>query len=160
VLRRRHRRNGKRHGPLDLRLLSITIEVPLATAYHFAHRPENFPLWAAGLSGTLTRTDRGWIAQTPAGEATVRFAEPNAYGVLDHHLRIGDAPEIHVPLRMIANGDGTEIVFVLFRQPAMSDADFDRDAALPSRSRPIETAAGGRALRRPDGRENGAAGED
>lgn len=32
-------------------------------------------------------------------------------------------------LRLVANGEGTEVVFLLFRQPGMSDEDFFADAA-------------------------------
>jgi hypothetical protein len=114
----------------EVRILSTTIAAPLARVYQFAHRPENFPQWAAGLSSSLHRSGDHWVAQTPAGEASVRFTEPNTYGVLDHWVRIGDQPEIHIPLRVIANGDGTEAELVLYRQPGMSDGDFDRDTEM------------------------------
>jgi hypothetical protein len=39
-------------------------------------------------------------------------------------------PEIYIPLRLVANGEGTEVVFLLFRQPGMSDEDFFADAAM------------------------------
>ena len=113
-----------------VRILRITVQVSLTEAYAYAQRPENFPNWAAGLSSAMRRTEEGWVADTPAGEATVRFSEPNPYGVLDHWVSLGGKPEVYVPLRMIANGDGTEVELVLFRQAEMSDADFERDAKL------------------------------
>jgi hypothetical protein len=113
-----------------VRILSITIATPLARAYQFAHQPGNFPKWAAGLSSSLHRAGDRWVAATPEGEAIVRFTEPNPYGVLDHWVRIGDRPEIYIPLRLIANGQGTEAELLLLRQPEMSDADFDRDADM------------------------------
>jgi hypothetical protein len=39
-------------------------------------------------------------------------------------------PEIYIPLRMIPNGGGIELIFTLFRQPDMDDAAWDRDEAL------------------------------
>lgn len=111
------------------RILHTTIAVPLAIAYDFAHRPENFPKWAAGLSSDLHRAGEQWVAQTPAGQAIVRFSAPNAHGVLDHWVALPGKAEIYIPLRMISNGDGTEVVFMLFRQPDMSDAAFASDAA-------------------------------
>lgn len=110
------------------RQISITIAVPLAEAYAFAHKPENFPQWAAGLSQSLHQTDRGWVAQTPAGEAIVRFSPANDFGVLDHWVTLPDGQEISIPLRMIDNGGATELVFTLFRQPSMDDAAFEADA--------------------------------
>ena len=116
--------------PHDVRNLSITIDVPFARAYDFAHRPENFPQWAAGMAKSLHHTDRGWVADAPQGEAIVTFSPPNDYGILDHQVALPDTPVIHIPLRLIPNGDdATEAVFTLFRQPGMDDAAFTRDQA-------------------------------
>ena len=116
-------------GSADVRILSITVDVALTDAYTFAWQPENFPKWAAGLSTSLRQTAEGWVADTPSGKALIEFSEPNAYGVLDHTVKVKGKPDVHVPLRMIENGDGTEVELVLFRQPGMSDADFEHDAA-------------------------------
>lgn len=118
---------------MQARILHTTIAVPFDQAYAFAHIPENFPTWAAGMSSALHKTDEGWIADTPAGKAHVRFSDPNPYGVLDHWVTIEGKPEISIPLRMIANGEGTEVELMLFRQPDMSDADFARDAEMVTR---------------------------
>jgi hypothetical protein len=114
----------------QLRILSTTIDVPLTAAYAYARQPGNFPKWAAGLSTSLRETEQGWVADTPAGKAVVRFSDPNPYGVLDHWVTIEGKPEVYVPLRMLANGDATVVELVLFRQPEMTDADFERDAGL------------------------------
>ena len=37
-------------------------------------------------------------------------------------------PEIYVPLRIIQNGDGAEVLLTLFRQAGMSDSKFAADA--------------------------------
>jgi hypothetical protein len=79
---------------------------------------------------SLRQTAKGWVAETPTGEAMVRFTDPNPYGVLDHWVAFDGKPEIYIPLRMIANRNGTEAELVLFRQPEMSDAEFASDAAL------------------------------
>ncbi|RYX95407.1 MAG: SRPBCC family protein [Comamonadaceae bacterium] len=112
-----------------VRILHATVNVPLAVAYEYAHRPENFPEWAAGLSETLHRTDKGWVASTPMGDAMVTFSEPNTFGVLDHWVDVEGKPQVYIPLRMIANGSGTVVELVLLRQPGMTDADFDKDAS-------------------------------
>jgi hypothetical protein len=63
-------------------------------------------------------------------QAIVRFSEANPYGVLDHWVIVEGKPEVYIPLRMLANGDGTEVELILFRQPEMSDADVERDKGL------------------------------
>jgi len=114
----------------EVRILHVTVRVPIERAYAFAHRPENFPRWAVGLADSLRLTERGWIADTPEGEALIHFSEPNALGVLDHRVVIDGRPDVVVPMRMVPNGDGTEVELVLFRQPGMTDADFKRDARM------------------------------
>lgn len=114
----------------QVKILSITVHVAFSTAYAFAHHPENFPKWAAGLSKSLHKTAKGWEADTPQGKAYVRFSDENPYGVLDHWVSFPGKPDIHIPLRMIPNGQGTEVELVLFRQPDMTDAQFAHDAEL------------------------------
>ena len=53
--------------------------------------------------------------------------------MLDHYVRPARGDEIYVPVRVIANGSGTEVLFTLFRLPGMSDAQFAQDAALVER---------------------------
>lgn len=117
----------------ETRIIHTTIHRSVAEAYDFAHRPENFPKWAAGMSSSLRKTDDGWVADTPEGQATVLFSERNAYGVLDHTVKIGDKPEISIPLRMIADGDATLVELVLFRLPEMTDEQWEADQASVTR---------------------------
>ena len=108
--------------------LSIGIEKPFAEVSAFLAVPANFTRWAAGLAESLHRDDAGiWRAKGPAGEVTLRFARPNDFGIADHSVRLPDGGEVHVPLRVVANGEGSEVLFTLFRQPGMSDAEFARD---------------------------------
>ena len=58
----------------------------------------------------------------------VRFTKSNSYGVLDHYVELPDGSEIYVPMRVIANGTGSEVMFTLFRVPGMTDEKFAADA--------------------------------
>jgi hypothetical protein len=40
---------------------------------------------------------------------------------------------MHNPMRVVANGDGAEVVFTLFQRDGMSDDEMARDAAMVSR---------------------------
>jgi hypothetical protein len=111
------------------RTISVSINKSLAEVYAFAHTPENFMQWASGLATTLHKEGDVWIADTPGGKATVLFSEPNSFGVLDHWVTLPDAQEIYIPLRVIANDDGSEVSLTLFRLSQMNDAAFERDAA-------------------------------
>lgn len=63
----------------------------------------------------------------------LRFAEKNDLGVLDHYVSPSPGIEIYVPMRVLANGPGSELVFTLFRLPGMSDEKFAEDAKMVMR---------------------------
>lgn len=80
------------------RTLAVSIGRAPADVHAFVSDPRNLPRWAAGLDPTLR----------------VRFAETNALGVADHWVTLPDGSEVHVPLRVVANGGGSEVLFTLF----------------------------------------------
>jgi hypothetical protein len=65
---------------------------------------------------------------TPTGRVGVAFAPRNKYGVLDHDVTLSSGEVIYIPVRVITDGSGCEVVFTLRRLPGMSDRDFERDA--------------------------------
>jgi hypothetical protein len=107
--------------------ISISIERDLDAVYEFTSRPENFPRWATGLATALEPEGDHWVAQSPDGPIEVRFTPRNEYGVLDHHLTMPNGIEVYVPMRVVANGPGSEVTFTLFRTPGMSDEILARD---------------------------------
>ena len=114
----------------DSRTLAVRIERDAAAVYAFASQPENLPRWAAGLGSGVTRSGDGWVVDTPLGRLRLRFAPPNPLGVLDHAVTLPDGSVVDVPMRVVPNASGAEVLFTLFRQPAMSAEDFERDAGL------------------------------
>jgi len=119
---------------LASRTISVSINRSWKEVYEAVWRPEDFPKWASGLSrSSLTKDGELWKAEGPEGSVRIRFTGHNAFGVMDHHVYAGDAPEIYVPLRIIQNGDGAEVLLTLFRQAGMSDAKFAADAGCVER---------------------------
>jgi hypothetical protein len=116
-----------------VRHISLTIERPPAEVYAFAAAPENLPRWARGLSGSIERVGGVWLVESPMGKVEVRFADQNAFGVLDHDVVFASGATVHNPMRIVANGTGSEAVFTLFRRPEMSDEDFAADARAVER---------------------------
>ena len=110
------------------RTLSIAIERPWRDVYRFLAAPANFALWASGLGSSLSESDGRWTADGPEGRVEVRFTPENPYGVVDHRV-LAPGGEVSVPMRVVENGDGCEVLVTLFRTPAMDDARFAADAA-------------------------------
>ena len=115
--------------PAQVETISVAIARPRAEVYALLSRPETYSDWASGL-GTDFQYLGGmdWRAETPMGPMTIRFTAPNPHGVLDHSLIADDGRETSNPMRVVANGDGSEVSFTLFRRPGLSDADFTHDA--------------------------------
>ena len=71
--------------------------------------------------------------ETPQGPAQIWFAEKNDFGVLDHYVTLASGVEVYVPMRVVPNGSGSEVIFTLFKTPEMSDKQFAEDAGMVQR---------------------------
>ena len=118
---------------LQSRTLSVSINCPADRVYAFVSNPENLPGWAAGLCRSVSKSDAGWIVETTRGPMNLRFAERNDLGVLDHYVSPAPGVEVYVPMRVLPNGSGSELLFTLFQLPGMSDGKFAEDAGLVTR---------------------------
>jgi uncharacterized protein YndB with AHSA1/START domain len=94
--------------------LSVAIAAPPGAVYDYAANPANLPKWAAGI---------------PKG-AKVEFAERNHLGILDHCVTLPTGERINVPLRVLAKGEGSEVVFTLIPMPGMTAAQVEADSKL------------------------------
>lgn len=115
---------------MKTRLLSISIDASPERVYAFTADPLNLPKWAAGLGRSISKIDGRWMVETPSGVVTVEFAPKNTLGVLDHTVTLPDGSRVYLPIRVVANGSGAELVFTLFQTAQMSDAEFERDAGM------------------------------
>jgi hypothetical protein len=111
----------------EARHLGITIARAASEVYAYAREPENLVHWASGL-GAVRRVRGGWVADMAGEQLRLRFTPRNRHGVLDHWVTPPGGTEIHIPLRVIDNDDGCELLLTLFRQPGMTDAQFAADA--------------------------------
>jgi len=118
---------------LQSRTLSISIGCRPDKVYAFVSNPGNLPRWAAGLCKSVRKSGAGWIAETAQGAMNLRFAKNNDLGVLDHYVTPAPGVEIYVPMRVLPNGSGSELLFTLFKLPGMSDEKFAEDAGLVAR---------------------------
>lgn len=113
------------------RQISQSIHRTPQEVYEFAANPENLTRWAAGLSqAEIKKAGEWWVAESPMGPVKIRFAEKNPFGVMDHDVMLPDGQLFHNPFRVAKNGEGSEVIFTLYRQPQMDDAAFEADAEM------------------------------
>lgn len=128
---------------LPARTYSVSIKRNWRDLYEEIWHPQIFPQWAAGLSESdLHQEGERWIATGAEGQISILFTPHNSLGVMDHIVRMDDMPDIQVPLRIVENEEGAEIMLTLFRQPDMTDERFSSDAKLIMRDlRALKTMA-------------------
>ena len=57
------------------------------------------------------------------------FVPANEYGVLDHTVELAPDQEIRVPMRVIPNGEGSELIFTVIREVGGIDDEFEQDVS-------------------------------
>ncbi|MFG1174739.1 polyketide cyclase [Erwiniaceae bacterium CAU 1747] len=113
---------------LSSHTLSIAIPRNWVDLYETIWKPEFFPEWVSGLSNTPLEQDGNiWRGKGPQGAINVRFTEHNPYCIMDHYVDTGLSKEIFVPMRIVANGSGSQVLITLFRQPLLSDERFAQE---------------------------------
>ena len=113
---------------LPSRTVSVSINHNWHALYEWIWRPEYFPKWASGLAQSDLRQEGDlWLADGADGPIRIRFTPHNDQGIMDHWVDTGSSSEIFIPMRIIANGEGSEVLLTLFRQPDMDDERFSAD---------------------------------
>ena len=97
----------------ESRHLSVHVDRPADEVYAYVTDLARLGEWAAGVSP----------------EVDVRFAPTNPFGVADHDVTLPDGTALAVPMRVLPDGDGAEVVFTLRRAAGTDDAGFDADEA-------------------------------
>ena len=115
---------------LESRTLTISIAREAEAVYQFISNPANLPQWATAFCQSIRQVGADWVMQTSGGEMKIRFVPPNEFRVADHFVSPAPGVEIYVPMRVLPNGSGSEVVFTLFRQPSMTLEKFREDIGL------------------------------
>ncbi|NJD57609.1 MAG: SRPBCC family protein [Nitrospirae bacterium] len=115
------------------RHISVSIDCPADRVYKFASDPGNLPKWASGLSGSIRKAGRDWIAEAPMGRVKITFAAKNSFGILDHEVILPSGEKFYNPMRVFPNNNGSELIFTLYRKPGMTDRMFSKDAQAVAR---------------------------
>jgi uncharacterized protein YndB with AHSA1/START domain len=113
----------------ESRHISLDIDVPPDEVYDYTSDHTNLPAWASGIGDSIELVDDEWVVDSPMGRLTIRFAERNDLGVLDHTVTLAGGETFYNPMRVIQHGTGSEVVFTLRRSDDQTDAEFEHDAA-------------------------------
>ncbi|OON38537.1 polyketide cyclase [Izhakiella australiensis] len=119
---------------LPSHVVTQTIARNWVDLYETIWKPTFFPRWAAGLSQSeMSPQGERWKTSGPAGEVLIRFTDHNPYGIMDHYVDSGLGKEVYVPMRIIANEQGAQVMITLFCDSLTSEAHFAEDIAAVER---------------------------
>jgi len=109
--------------------VAVTIDAPLETVSADLADPSSHLEWATEFfSGTAEdKGDGTWLMNVPrmGGSASLRIGGDTTQGVIDMYLAPEGAPfGPPLPIRVIPNGDGSDVLFTLARFPGQSDQDW------------------------------------
>ena len=114
----------------EVKNISISINCPKEAVYDFASDPGNFTKWLAFVKSVSKQSDHVWNAETHLGKMAIELTPKNQFGIIDHTVTLADGNKVTNPLRVIANNDGTEVIFTLFKMPGKTTKEFEDDAKL------------------------------
>lgn len=110
------------------RTISVSIKRDPKVVYEFVLNLENFPRWARSTFQSIKQLNGNWVAETIQGSVTIDLTERNNFGILDHFVKLSSGAVIFVPMRVIKNGEGSEVIFTLFQTADMPYDKFAEDA--------------------------------
>jgi hypothetical protein len=115
---------------MNSQTITCSINRPPSLVYEFASNPENLPQWVRSFCLSVRKSGDEWQMETPSGWVGIQFVPANDFGVLDHVVTLPDGQSILNSMRVVANGEGSEVMFTLFQLPGMSDEQFAKDAGM------------------------------
>jgi hypothetical protein len=115
---------------LESKTFSLKLNASANDVYFFVSNPENLPKWATTFCKSIKRDGSDWVIETNEGFVRVKYVEKNNLGVLDHFIYLTPDVEVYVPMRVVRNHEGSEMLFTLFKLPFMDDERFKLDCKL------------------------------
>ena len=108
-------------------VVHITIGRPPMFLEGFLRDVTEWHRWAPWVHSAEQLSAHEWLVQSDVGSMRLRFVEPNAFGVLDHEVALESGTTAFNALRVVSNGDGSELVMVILQGPQASTVEFERD---------------------------------
>ena len=123
---------------LQTHTLTVTIDTPLVKVAADLADPTTYPSWATEFYAGPVRPAAGgdFIAPVPmlGGEVRHRIDADISRGLLDLYFAPPGAPYgPPIPVRLVPNRDGVDVLWTLARFPGVSDQDWQQGLAAMAR---------------------------
>ena len=104
-----------------IRTRTISIEVNKMVGDTFDSILELFPKI---IPDAKINSDGWWSFIGPYGKSKVKFNQNKSLGILDH-VYVDEESSWQIPMRVISNGDFSEVVIILKKPEQLTDIQFD-----------------------------------
>jgi hypothetical protein len=114
---------------LNSEVVILPIDRPYAEVYAFCIDPLNFGRWNS-MPGSQMEPLGGYeyLVDLPQGRRVMKFMRPNSFGILDYEVyERGETSGPVRPIRLLANGAGTDLQLTWYQQPGVSDEQFQSE---------------------------------
>jgi hypothetical protein len=123
---------------LHTHTLTVTIDAPLAQVAADLADPTTHPAWATEFYDGPVRAGEGGEFTAPVplmgGEVRHKIDADIARGILDLYFATPGAPYgPPIPVRLVPNGDGVDVLWTLARFPGVSDLAWQQGLAAMAR---------------------------
>ena len=123
---------------LETHTVTVTIDAPLATVAADLADPTTHPSWATEFYAGPVRPAAGGDFTAPVpmlgGEVRHRIDADISRGILDLYFAPqGAAYGPPIPVRLVPNGDGVDVLWTLARFPGVSDQAWQQGLATMAR---------------------------
>ena len=108
-------------------VLHISIHASRQDVIAFQSDVRRWKSWAPWARAVERSSTSDWTVYTETGPLTLRFVETNSLGVLDHMVTLPSGATVLNSMRVLPNGEGSELVMVLFQWPPATSEQFERD---------------------------------
>jgi hypothetical protein len=115
------------YSMMNSRTINISISSEPQVVYDFVSNLGNLPRWAPETFPSIKEMNGEWVVETQQEKIKVVLAERNNFGILDHYVRLTSGVEIYIPMRVVKNADGSEVMLTVFQTPEMTDEVFTKD---------------------------------
>ena len=104
-----------------IRTRTISVEVNKMVGDTFDSILELFPKI---MPDAKINSDGWWSFIGPYGKSKVKFNQNKSLGILDH-VYVDEESSWQIPMRVISNGDFSEVVIILKKPEQLTDIQFD-----------------------------------
>jgi hypothetical protein len=104
---------------------TITVEAAPDDVAAFLADGANLPRWAIGFARNVRRDGDRWVVATAEGEVPTVVDAHDAARVIDFRMEPAPGVDAVAHVRVLPNGDGSEVVFTQFQRPGLPDGVFD-----------------------------------